>query len=89
VTCVARPRGARRRQVVVLADDGACARVEPSVWRDAAEQIAAAFARGAGTAGLVGSIDSLARALAGPFPYTCTDVNELPDLIDANAGSHS
>jgi putative membrane protein len=68
-----------RRQVIVLADEGATARIDPSVWRDAAAQIAAAFARGDGTAGLVEGIAFLARALSGPFPHARADVNELPD----------
>jgi uncharacterized membrane protein len=68
-----------RRQVVVLADEGALARLDPSAWSDAAERIAAAFAHGHGSAGLVEGIDFLARALSVPFPRERTDVNELPD----------
>ena len=68
-----------RRQVVVLADEGALARLDLSVWRDAAARIAAAFAHGHGSAGLVEGIDLLARALSVPFPRERTDVNELPD----------
>jgi uncharacterized membrane protein len=68
-----------RRQVVVLADEGALARLDPSVWRDAAARIVAAFAHGHGSAGLVEGIDLLARALSVPFPSERTDVNELPD----------
>jgi uncharacterized membrane protein len=68
-----------RRQVVVLADDGATAHVAPSVWRDAAAKIAAAFASGRGTAGIVEGIAFLARALSGPFPHAPRDVNELSD----------
>lgn len=51
-----------RRQVVVLADDGALARVDPSVWSETATQIATAFARGHGTTGLV---DGIVRWLLG------------------------
>jgi uncharacterized membrane protein len=68
-----------RRQVVVLADDGALARVDPSVWSETATQIATAFARGDGTDGLVDGVARLARSLRGPFPHECADVNELPD----------
>jgi len=68
-----------RHQVVVLADDGAVACIDPEVWRDAAARIAAAFARGHGTAGLVEGIEWLARALSAPFPHERSDVNELPD----------
>jgi len=70
-----------RRQVVVLADDGAAARIDPAIWRDATARIAAAFASGHATAGLVDEIGRLARVLAGPFPYHPADVNELPDQL--------
>jgi uncharacterized membrane protein len=68
-----------RRQVVVLADDGALARIDAAVWDDVAARIAAAFARGDGTAGLVDGIARLSSALSGPFPHGRTDTNELPD----------
>jgi uncharacterized membrane protein len=68
-----------RRQVVVLADDGALARIDAAVWDDIAARIAAAFARGHGTTGLVDGIARLSCALSGPFPHERTDVNELPD----------
>lgn len=68
-----------RRDVIVLADDGAYARFDPGFWQDIASRVAEDFARGDGTAGLVGGIDQLASALAGPFPRTADDVNELPD----------
>jgi uncharacterized membrane protein len=68
-----------RRQVVILADDGALARVHPPVWPETAACIAAGFARGHGTAGLVEGIDRVAHALRGPFPHQPGDVNELPD----------
>ena len=68
-----------RRQVVVLADQAAHARLAPAVWHEAADRIAAAFGRGEGTAGLVSGVEHLARALAGPFPHHRDDANELPD----------
>lgn len=68
-----------RRQVVVLADDHALASLEPAVWRDAADRIAAAFARGRGTEGLVEGIEQLSLALSRPFPRQRSDINELPD----------
>jgi uncharacterized membrane protein len=68
-----------RRQVVVLADEAAIAQVDPAIWRDSASRIAAAFARGHGTAGLVDGIEWLSRALREPFPHQRGDVNELPD----------
>lgn len=68
-----------RRQVVVLADRGAHAQLDPAVWQEAAFRIAAAFGRGHGTAGLVTGIEHLAHTLAGPYPHERDDVNELPD----------
>ena len=68
-----------RRQVVILADEGATERIDPSVWRDAAARIATAFAHGHGTAGLVEGVEFLARALSAPFPHAPGDINELPD----------
>jgi uncharacterized membrane protein len=68
-----------RRKVIVLADEGAHARVDGGVWQDVATRIAAAFARGQGTEGLVDGLDRLAGALADPFPHEHGDVNELPD----------
>ena len=74
-----------RRQVIVLGDDGAVARVEPAVWQDVASQIAHAFSRGAGTAGLIDGIGRLAHALSAPFPHEAGDINELPDLPDTRS----
>jgi uncharacterized membrane protein len=68
-----------RHQVVVLADEGAHARLDRSVWHEVASQIAAAFGSGDGTSGLLDGIDRLAHALSGPFPHERGDMNELPD----------
>ena len=68
-----------RRQVVVLADEGALARIDRAVWHEIAARIAAAFARGDGTSGLVDGIARLGHALAGPFPHRRDDIDELPD----------
>jgi uncharacterized membrane protein len=68
-----------RRRVVVLADEGAVARIDTKVWRDAAEVIAAGFARGLGTEALVAAIDQLAQTLAAVFPVGAAEVNELSD----------
>lgn len=68
-----------RRKVIVLADQGAHARIDAGVWPDITTRIAASFARGHGTAGLVDGIERLAHALAGPFPHERGDINELPD----------
>lgn len=68
-----------RRQVIVLPDEAAAARVGPSTWTEVASQIAAAFGRGDGTSGLVEGIGRLAASLSGPFPRNRADINELPD----------
>ncbi len=68
-----------RPQVIVLADDAAHARIDRSVWHDVASRIAAAFARGDGTAGLIDGIDRLAGVLSEPLPDEPGDVDELPD----------
>jgi uncharacterized membrane protein len=68
-----------RRRVVVLADEGAVARIDTKVWSDAADVIAEGFARGRGTEALVAAIDQLAQTLAAVFPVGASEVNELPD----------
>ena len=68
-----------RQQVFVLSDRGADASVDSSIWNAVASHIAKAFARGAGTAGLVDGVRLLAHALSAPFPHDCGDANELPD----------
>ncbi len=68
-----------RREVVVLADEGAIATVNPAIWRDAASRIAAAFADGRGTEGLVDGIEWLSCTLSELFPHQRGDTNELPD----------
>ena len=68
-----------RRQVIVLPDDGARARIGRSVWHDVASHIAAEFARGEGTSGLIDGVGRLASVLSEPFPHERRDVNELPD----------
>lgn len=56
-----------RRQVVILSDEGA-AGIAAAVWTDIASRIAAAFARGDGTRGLVEGVELLARTLVDAFP---------------------
>lgn len=57
-----------RRQVVVIADDGAHDRLDRQLWSDAVSDIADGFARGDGTAGLSQGISRLAQALRDHFP---------------------
>ena len=70
-----------RQQVFVLGDKGAEASVDSSIWNEVASHIAKAFARGAGTAGLVDGVGQLAHALSASFPHECGDVNELPNQL--------
>lgn len=62
-----------RRDVVVLADEGAYQRLAPAVWHGTATRIANEFARGQGTEGLVAGIEHLATALAATFPRRAED----------------
>lgn len=68
-----------RRQVIVLPDQGADAVIDPGVWRDVADHIAASCAHGHGTHAVVDGIQRLAEALSRAFPREVGDVNELPD----------
>jgi uncharacterized membrane protein len=70
------------RKVVVHADQGITARVEPSLWTSAVATITAAFQGGQFTEGLVKAIDSLATALAPHFPPVAGAGNELPDTVE-------
>ncbi len=63
-----------RHEVVVLADRDAEARLGDRFWHHVAADIAAGFARGEGTAGLLAAIDRLCTALREPFPPS--DCNE-------------
>lgn len=69
-----------RHRVVVLADEGAYAEIDPEVWRATADRIAAGFGRGDATAGLVEGIGRLASALSAAFPRQPGDLDELPNL---------
>jgi uncharacterized membrane protein len=69
-----------RRQVVVLPDESACDALDPKVWQVVATHIAAAFANGRGTEGLLEGVAKLGDALSAPFPPSPDDVNELPDM---------
>lgn len=71
-----------RRQVVVLPDIGAEARLAPAVWRSSAARIAAGFGGGRGTDGLIDGIQRLAGELAVAFPPNRELGNELPDVPD-------
>jgi uncharacterized membrane protein len=70
-----------RRRVVVVADEGITARVDPGHWSAAVATITAAFRDGRFTDGLVAALADLARALAPHFPPG-PRANELPDVVD-------
>jgi putative membrane protein len=70
------------RKVVIHADEGITARVDPSLWSSAVATITAAFRGGQFTEGLVAAIDTLGAALAPHFPPVPGTHNELPDVVD-------
>jgi putative membrane protein len=70
-----------RHQVVVLADEGAHARIDGALWHDVASHIADAFSRDDGTAGLVHGIDRIAAASSVPFPREPRDVHEVLQAV--------
>ena len=71
-----------RRQLIVLADAQAEARMGPACLAEVARRIAAGFGRGRGTEGLLAGIEHVADGLATAFPRTPDDVNELADAPD-------
>jgi uncharacterized membrane protein len=70
-----------RREVGVMADDAIHARLGAPVWREIAEDVAAAFGRGEGTDGVVDAVARLGASLASAFPRRPDDINELDDCI--------
>lgn len=71
-----------RRQIVVMGDDAIHARLGDAAWQAIADEVAAAFGRGEGTAGLVTAVAHLGESLAAEFPRALDDVNELEDEPD-------
>jgi uncharacterized membrane protein len=70
------------RKVVIHADQGITARVDPSLWSGAVATITAAFHDRRFTEGLVAALASLAAALAPHFPPAESAPNELPNTVD-------
>jgi uncharacterized membrane protein len=70
------------RRVVIVADEGITAKVDPAFWTRVVESVTAAFRAGQYTEGLVTAVEDLGRTLAPLFPPRPGDVNELPDGID-------
>jgi putative membrane protein len=66
-------------QVVVLADRGIDAHVEPGTWDGVVEHILAGIRSGRAEEGLCEAIARCADLLATRFPPRADDVNELPD----------
>jgi uncharacterized membrane protein len=71
-----------RHEVVVMADDAIHARLGARVWREIADDVAAAFGRGEGTAGVIDAVARLGAVLAAAFPRCPHDVNELVDVSE-------
>lgn len=73
-----------RRRFVVLGDEGIHAKVGPEFWEKVAASVSGHFRRGEFTTGLRKGIETVGQELAASFPYDrTTDVNELPDDVDA------
>jgi uncharacterized membrane protein len=72
----------RRRQFVVIGDDGIHARVGQSLWDRLASLLSDHFRRGAFTEGVVRAVGALADELEPLFPRQPGDINELPDEVD-------
>ena len=73
-----------RRRFIVLGDKGIHAKVGQEFWDSIAAAMSKDFKKGEFTDGLVRGIETAARGLATYFPYDAsTEVNELPDDIDA------
>lgn len=73
-----------RRTFVVLGDTGIHDRVGQQFWHELVTLMNPHFRRGAFTDGVVAGIGAIAEQLARHFPHDApTDVNELPDEIDA------
>jgi uncharacterized membrane protein len=72
-----------RRRFTVLGDEGIHAKVGPDFWQKVVDAVAAHFAKGEFTEGLVDGIETVGRELASHFPFDPkADVNELSDDID-------
>ena len=71
----------RERRVVVLADEGIAARVEPGVWEQVDDDVLAGVARGSLRDGLIAAVRRTGDVLAAHAPWTEGDRNELPDRL--------
>jgi putative membrane protein len=67
------------RRVVVLADRGVDARVEPGTWDGVVARVVAGIAAGRAEEGIAHGIRMCGEILAARFPRRADDVNELPD----------
>jgi putative membrane protein len=69
------------RRVVVLADEGIAAQVDPQTWGQVDEVVLAGIRRGSLADGLVEGVARVGEVLAGPFPRGEDDPNEIPDRL--------
>jgi len=71
-----------RRRFAVLGDAGIHSKVGQEFWDSVAAHLSEHFQHGEFTEGLVDAIQEIGEQLAAHFPYTPSDVNELPNEID-------
>lgn len=69
------------RKVWILGDSGINARIAADSWRQYAEELADGIRAGRGCEALCSVIAKCRDLLAGHFPITADDVNELPDEL--------
>jgi putative membrane protein len=69
------------RRVVVLADEGIAAKVEPELWAGVDRAVLQGVARGRLADGLVEGVSLAGEVLAREFPWSEGDRNELPDRL--------
>lgn len=67
------------RDVEIVADRGIHRHSGTAVWEDICHVMEAAFREGRFEAGVLAGIAAVAGQLAGHFPPSVSDVNELPD----------
>jgi putative membrane protein len=69
------------RRVVVMADEGIDSRVDATFWADTDELVLDGIRKGSLREGLVAGIRKAGERLAGDFPWTAGDRNEIPDRV--------
>ncbi len=74
----------RSRRFAIIGDEGIDKCVPEDFWNEVKDVLAAHFAKGEFTEGLVAGIRLAGEKLQEFFPYQTDDVNELPDDISFN-----